>query len=331
MSCPVQVTIHSSQFPAVVSRERVACLRRRQVNHKFHYDSIQQTNQWLALHQAYAPSRLDPDCVGIYEAAFTRVAARTAAARVLLIGLGCGGGRKDTQLLRRLQAAGRELWYMPCDVSTAMVIVAREAASESLPESHCFPLVCDLAVTADLGPVVERTGAAAGDATRLITFFGMIPNFEPQLILPRLAELVRPGEWLLFSANLAPGPDYAAGVRRVLPLYDNTLTRDWLMTFLRDLGVEREDGELRFVVEADPGGEDLQRIAAYFEFQRARRVLVEAETVEFGAGERVRLFYSYRHTSDRVRQLLGRYGLHVEEEWITRSEEEGVFLVRRAA
>jgi len=82
----------------------------------------------------------------------------------------------------------------------------------------------------------------------LITFFGMIPNFEPQLILPRLAALVRPADHLLFSANLAPGSDYAAGVRQVLPLYDNALTRDWLMTFLTDLGVERDDGELRFSI-----------------------------------------------------------------------------------
>ena len=66
----------------------------------------------------------------------------------------------------------------------------------------------------------------------------MIPNFEPQVILPRLAGMIRPEDYLLLSANLAPGADYAAGVQRILPLYDNTLTREWLMTFLLDLGVE---------------------------------------------------------------------------------------------
>ena len=104
------------------------------------------------------------------------------------------------------------------------------------------------------------------DAARLITFFGMIPNFEPQVILPRLAGLVRPADYLLFSANLAPGADYAAGVQRILPLYDNALTRDWLMTFLLDLGVEANDGELRFAVEDDPAGSGLKRVAAYFQF-----------------------------------------------------------------
>ena len=77
----------------------------------------------------------------------------------------------------------------------------------------------------------------------------MIPNFEPQIILPKLASLVRPKDFLLFSANLAPGNNYAAGVKKILPQYDNPLTRDWLMTFLLDLGVERNDGKLRFKIE----------------------------------------------------------------------------------
>ena len=66
----------------------------------------------------------------------------------------------------------------------------------------------------------------------------MIPNFEPQVILPKLASLVRPADFLLFSANLAPGKNYAAGMKKILPQYDNAPTRDWLMTFLLDLGVE---------------------------------------------------------------------------------------------
>ena len=47
----------------------------------------------------------------------------------------------------------------------------------------------------------------------MITFFGMIPNFEPQDILPKLAKLIRRQDTLLFSANLAPGADYAVGVK----------------------------------------------------------------------------------------------------------------------
>jgi hypothetical protein len=135
---------------------------------------------------------------------------------------------------------------------------------------------------------------------------------------------VRRGDSLLFSANLAPGPDYAAGVRRILPLYDNDLTRDWLLTFLFDLGVEKNDGRLRFVIEDGPTG--LKRVAAYFRFARRRTLAVDDQEFKFQSGESIRLFFSYRHTPARVRDLLARHSLKVLDQWITQSEEEGIFL-----
>jgi hypothetical protein len=168
----------------------------------------------------------------------------------------------------------------------------------------------------------------APEAARLITFFGMIPNFEPDLILPRLASLLRPPDTLLFSANLAPGPDYAAGVRQILPQYDNPPTREWLLTFLLDLGVERADGDLRFTIETNPAT-SLQRVIGNFHFAKPHRLAIESDTFDFAAGSVIRLFFSYRYTPARVCAALASYGLTVNEQWITPSEEEGVFLCRR--
>ena len=324
----VQVAVHPSQFPENVRADLRESLRTRCINHKFHYDSIRQTQQWLALHQAYSPSRTDPDCAAAYDRAFAAAASRVEAPRVHLIGLGCGGGQKDTRLLKLLQEAGRTVFYTPSDVSTAMVLVAQQAATAVIPAENCFPLVCDLASADDLPVVLDSMPIAT--TARLVTFFGMIPNFEPGLILPKLAALLRPADHLLFSANLAPGSDYAAGVQRILPLYDNALTRDWLMTFLLDLGVAAGDGELRFVIEDDPAGSGLKRVAAYFYFGHRREICVDAHRFEFAPGESIRLFFSYRHTPALVRELLGRHGLKVLDQWIANSGEEGVFLVARA-
>ena len=335
------VRIHASQFPENVRRDLLESLRTRQVNHKFHYDSVKQAQKWLALHQACSPSRNDADCAAAYERAFQAAVSHVAAPRVHVVGLGCGGGQKDTRLLKLLGDCGKEVFYTPCDVSTAMVLVARQTALSVLPEDKCFPFVCDLASAEDLPEVLgngmesphsadrPRQRGVPADATRLITFFGMIPNFEPQTILPRLAALVRRTDVLLFSANLAPGPDYPAGVQRVLPQYDNPPTRDWLMTFLLDLGVERDDGELRFIVEDDDAGGGLKRVAAYFYFTKPRLIEIEDRRIEFRESEAIRLFFSYRHTPDRVGALLGRHGMVVRGQWITKSEEEGVFLARR--
>jgi L-histidine Nalpha-methyltransferase len=342
MASLAQVSIHPSQFPDSVRRDLLESLRSRQVNHKFHYDSLKQAQKWLALHQAFSPSRTDPDCEAAYDRSFEAVARQTVAPSVEVLGLGCGGGQKDARLLKLLRDSGKEVFYAPVDVSTAMVLLARQAALAVIPEANCSPLVCDLATAEDLPAVVEHLidgrEAAAPRTTpgparptpvsaRLLTFFGMIPNFEPQLILPRLASLVRPGDLLLFSANLSPGGDYASGLRRILPLYDNAPTRDWLMTFLLDLGVENADGELRFEIEDDTAGSGLKRVAAGFQFNRARRIELETDRFGFATGDRIRLFFSYRHTPTMVRALLERHGLRVIQQWITKSEEEGVFLV----
>jgi hypothetical protein len=154
----------------------------------------------------------------------------------------------------------------------------------------------------------------------------MIPNFEPREILPRLASLVRPKDLLLFSANLAPGSNYAAGMKRILPQYDNALTRDWLMTFLLDLGIEKSGGNLKFEIEAGCFG--LKRVIARFHFSRARQVKVDGESFKLRRGESIRLFFSYRYTPERVQKVLKKFGLEVCGQWIAKSQEEGVFLCR---
>ncbi len=321
------VAIHPSQFPEQVSRDLLQSLRVRQVNHKFHYDSVKQTRKWLDLHQAFSPARSDPDCAAIYDAGFAAAAERIDTRSVHLIGLGCGGGQKDTRLLALLARRGRRVAYTPVDVSVAMVLVARAAATSVVSAKDCHPLVCDLVGAEDLAKLPAQQ--TRPDAARLITFFGMIPNFEPSVILPRLATLLRRNDHLLFSANLAPGANYARGMKRILPQYDNELTRDWLLTFLLDLGVERRDGKLRLGIADDPAGGGLKRVEARFDFARARRIVVAEESFEFRAGESIGLFYSYRHTPELACALLARHGLKILDQWIAKSGEEAVFLCRR--
>ena len=231
MSSVANVIIHASQFPENVRRDLLESLRTRRVNHKFHYDSVKQTQKWLALHQACSPTRNDSGLPGHLSERLpgghgpNQIAARS---------------RHRSRLWRRtkghaaaetVEGRGKEVFYTPCDVSTAMVLIARQTALTVLPEKNCFPFVCDLATADDLrkfGRVAVsatqtfgRRHAVPPDMTSLVTFFGMIPNFEPQDILPKLASLIRPKDFLLFSANLAPGADYAAGMKKILPQYDN--------------------------------------------------------------------------------------------------------------
>jgi L-histidine N-alpha-methyltransferase len=324
MKSAANISIHESQFPENVRRDLLESLRSRKINHKFHYDSVKQTQKWLALHQQFSPSRSDENVRAIYKRGFEAAAAKTRSKSVHVIGLGCGGGQKDARLLKLLKSRGKEIFYTPCDVSIAMVLTARQAAFAVLPDKNCFPFVCDLATAKDLLDFFEKQKIK--EATRLLTFFGMIPNFEPQNILPKLASLIRPKDSLLFSANLAPGKNYADGMNKILPQYDNPPTRDWLTTFLLDLGVEKSDGELKF--EIATGNFGLQRFVANFYFKRTRRIEIENKVFNFKSGKKVRLFFSYRYTPQLAAKILAAHRLEVCEQWIAESGEEGVFLCR---
>src|SRR5262245_43383816 len=141
MSNTVEVAIHPSQFPETVRSDLLESLRLRQLNHKFLYDGVRQTSKWLALHEACSPARTDPDCEAAYDRSFGAVAERISGQVVHVLGLGCGGGQKDSRLLRLLLQGNRTITYTPSDVSLAMVLVAFKAAGTVLDRDRCFPLV----------------------------------------------------------------------------------------------------------------------------------------------------------------------------------------------
>lgn len=321
----IHVAIHPSQFPEAIRAQLLRSLRERRMNHKFHYDTVKQAQRWLDLHEAWSPARTDPACLQTYDRGFAEAAAILPPGPVHVVGLGCGGGEKDLALLRRLHERGTPLRYTPCDVSLPLVLVSSRKAYELLPPSACAGRVCDLGATEDLSVLLE--GEPTG-FTRVVTFFGMMPNFEPGEVLPKLRSLLRAGDALLLSANLAPGPDYIQGMQIILPQYDNAATREWLLTVLLDLGVDRTDGDIGFEVQVPPGPLGLRRVVACFRFERARVVRVEHETFAFSPGDRFQLFFSYRHTPELLARLLGDSGLQLCHSWITPSGEEGVFLAR---
>jgi uncharacterized SAM-dependent methyltransferase len=327
MSILLPVAFHSSRFPDRVEGALLHSLRSRVLNPGFLYDGTRQTRRWLRLHEAWSPSRTDPTCATIYEQAADSLPRISSDRHVVLVGLGCGGGRKDTRFLQRLRPDTDRLVYAPCDVSAAMVLTAAKAARTEARPDECRPLVCDLVETPDLPERLDEWCGA--EPARLITFFGMLPNLEPDAVMPSIAGSLRPGETLMVSANLVPGDDPASGMNRVFPQYDNALTREWLLGFLLDLGVGRDDGELFIGIPDQSELEGRRRIVADFRFRRQRVLELPGETFRFGEGDEIRLFHSWRYTTAAVRALLLKRGLVVDAEWVANSGEEGVFSCRR--
>jgi hypothetical protein len=217
--------------------------------------------------------------------------------------------------------------YLPLDVSVPLVLISREAALAQLPNLTVHPIAADLTDASDLSSVINPLLPAG--AGRFFTLFGMLPNFEPEFIFGRMASWLRPGDRLLFSANLAPGPDLEAGVRAVLPQYDNPETKAWLRTLLEDHGVSADCGSVVFHIEPVHGFPGCARIAADWVVSQSSELVLDGESFPLLPGERLRLFFSCRHTPGSIEFGLRSHGLRLAQSWIAGSGEEGVFYVER--
>lgn len=321
----VPITIHKSQWPVLLAAQFRDSLQRSRINNKFHYESPRQVRQWLRLHEARSPARQESEFRTTYEPAFESVVQQLGQGSVHLIGLGCGGGQKEAALVGHLSVGGRPVVFSATDVSSGMVVTALQAAWEHLDPVRCSGLVCDLDETRDLDEFFDSQTPAG--ARRVVTFFGMIPNFEPNVVQKLWQRILRPGDLLVSSANLAPGSDYYCGVERVLPQYDNELTREWLGLLLDDIGIGKKSGRMTFGIEESPPDSGLLRIVAQWEFDQESMAMVEGERFAFAPGARLQVFFSYRHTVNTLEKLFAGSSLNLQGSWISDSGEEGVFLV----
>jgi L-histidine Nalpha-methyltransferase len=139
---------------------------------------------------------------------------------------------------------------------------------------------------------------------------------------------VRKDDLLLLSANLAPGSDYMAGVQKILPLYDNALTRRWLATSLLDAGLDISPDDIEFSIREV---QKVLRVEANYKFREPQSIRIGREQFDYEVGEDFRLFFSYRHTPDRLETLLARFGIAIQQQWLTPSGDEGIFLCRKTA
>jgi uncharacterized SAM-dependent methyltransferase len=322
-----QVQIHTSQFPQNVYQAYLNGFCENKIAHKFHYDSVKQSQKWLALHHAFSPSWHDQACILAYTHCFEKTMSLLEDNYPIeIIGLGCGEGSKDNQLISNIVKKNQLLTYYPIDVSLALAMMAAQRVRANYPHIVIKPIVCDLLFANDLMTLLTLPYRSQ----RILTFFGMMPNFLPHNIMPILSHFLKAGDLLMISANLAPGKDYEEGVKKILPQYDNALTQDWLFTVLNDAGISSSQGHIVFNIENDSAFDALQKIVAYFEFSQKTTLTLDAQTFAWQANDKIQLFYSYRYTTKKIEDLLSEYGITVIEGWEAASQEEAIYLCQKS-
>lgn len=307
---------HSSAMPGARRQAMLDDLGEGRLPPAFLYESSAQSELWLAVHEACSPVHNEPDCLRIYDWIAEKSAEHIGVSEVSAVSLGCGGGQKDSALLKRLNCSG----YWPVDISESLT---QEAVGICSTE-ECHPVVIDLARARDIGQFIGN-GLPDG-MPRIFILFGILPNFDSELIRFQLSQLMKPSDWLVLSANLAPIGDYGEGVRGVMGQYDNEPTRAWLGGALSELGVPKKSGILYFSQEMIPSG--LRRIVAQWKFEVAHNIDCSGVGFLFNRGENLEVFHSVRHTIPIVLEWIQGNNCDCVEYRSSRSGEEAVFLCR---
>jgi len=149
----------------------------------------------------------------------------------------------------------------------------------------------------------------------LVTLFGVLPNLDALPLLQSLHRSMKPGDLLLFSANLAPGWSGFAGARQILPQYDNGPTRVWLEAAVHRYRPSLPAGKLVFGVFPDPHQKSLARIESRWLAKNKNWIV----------------FASRRPTSSQVEAWVRTTQLRKLACYLDPLGEEGVWLVTRKA
>jgi hypothetical protein len=320
----IGIDFHPSVGEGILEQEAIASLRTNRIDPKLLYVTPQQAELWRQVFLRHSPIHGNPEFTRIYAEAFARVTELQSTNKILLVGLGCGTGRKEADLCARLKTNQREVLFSAIDVSHDLVVesVQKLAAAGAEPARS---LVCDLAETAFLTDWLARE---ASDTPRLLTFFGLVPNLPPSVVTRLFRAVLRPGDVLLVSAHLAPvgnGVALPEAMRRVLPQYDNRETLAWLAALeLWDIARLLETPEMTIGdVEGVPAFVARARWKSSGSFEKWGQRF--APNVE----EPLQLFHSLRYTPELFADLVRREGFGVEQLAITSCREEAIWAIRR--
>ena len=299
--------IHHDLNEQTLEQERILCLKQRKVDPKFHYENRRQSELWLKVHEQFAPPT---DVSSLYQEAGQFLAGLIKPESLTLVALGCGGGEKDITILRKLPL---QVSFIPTDISIPLLQAAAQRAKEEGLRVGS-PLAFNLFSTENIRNFIEPHLSRQN----IFTLFGLMPNFHPQQILPRIHALMQPEDFLLLSVNLAP-----RGIDEILPQYNNQPTKNWLIEFLRRFGEPR--GE---IIISPVRREQLTSISARFIFSDTSILETGGKKFVFEADEQIDLFTSYRYTVDSIKRTLSEHRIEVAKEFISQNGEEGVFICR---
>jgi hypothetical protein len=278
---------------AEIAEEFAESLDARDLPEKFFYWLPASVKAWREIagtsHESLRPT---------WDALSARAAelAKSFPAKIPVISLGAGDGSKDRVILKALLAAGRELKYFPVDSSQNMLEMACAAAEDE---------ECDvLGIKADISSPMHLTLAAdVSESPRLFLMVGnTLGGFDPLDQIRLVAECLHKGDILLVDGQLyEQETEFPSGRHE-----------GWVFSPLASVGIQPEDGEIKFAESADDRWEGLYLLTRRFQTTRDLNIRAMGREIHIERGERIVMNFRFRFTRAGFHSLLTRHaGLKV--------------------
>jgi uncharacterized SAM-dependent methyltransferase len=286
---------------ADIEQEFAEAIEARDLPEKFFFWFPRSAGAWAALSK-------DDGLFGGLQSTWRTLAAKSGkiassfGSRVPVISFGSGDGGRDRLLLGGLKDSGHEPLYFPVDASQAMLELACAGGDDEDIET--------VGIKADISSPVHLVYAAdAAEAPRIFVMSGnTMAAFDPLAQIRYIAQCMTASDRLIIDGELYD--EEVTMARR-----DNPPTRRFVATLLANVGIGREDGEIRFDRKRDERREGLHLVTRYFRAERDLSAIVAGEEIALQRGERIGLNFQYAYTPDAFRWLLrDQGGLEILEE-----------------
>jgi uncharacterized SAM-dependent methyltransferase len=285
-----------------IAQEFTEAIEARDLPEKFFYWSPRSATAWRALS---GEESLYGGLTGTWAALAANASslARGFDGQIPVISFGAGDGARDRLLMEAFKECGSDCLYFPVDASQTMLELACAGADDADFETT--------GIKADISSPVHLVYAAdAAEPPRLFIMSGnTLGSFDPLAEIRYVAQCMKSGDVFIVDGEI--DQEEESMMRRAHPA-----VLSFLSALLTGVGIEKEDGEIRFEPKIDERRPQLYQIMRTFRADRDLTASVNGEPVALERGERIRLNFTYSYSPESFRRLLREQGgFEIEREY----------------
>lgn len=232
------------------------------------------------------------------------------------VSLGVGTGHKDRQMLLELCRVHPELFYVPVDMSSEMLIKGVQEALKGIPVDprRVVPIQIDFSLRRNVEETRHLLDQVVGDEPLLFSLLGnTLANFEEDAtLLKTIADFLRPQDCLMlevaYTETLSPD-----AVQGAIEEYSRSRAFKEFVTsaLLQNTNLCTNSGDISFHGSIDT--ERAIQIKVLYQNKGAstRIVLPDRSEIEFPSEDTIRLYLTRKYTSRGIEALLDTCGLQL--------------------